>query len=93
MLTSTIPSLDPASCEAKIVFNHKTTSAHRRTKPRLSREAKAKALCANNEVTAVLLALTTLLGSAKPTAREANTKAPLHANSVADSKSLPLIAC
>ena len=70
---STIPSLDPASCKAKIVL---TTSAHHKAKPHLSREAKAKAFCANSEATAASLASTTLLGSAKPAAREAKTKAP-----------------
>ena len=85
---STIPSLHPASCEAKIVLDHKTTLAHCRAKPRLSRKAKAKALCANSEAITVSLALTTLLCSAKPAAREANTKPPLHASSVADSASL-----
>ena len=89
IVKSTSP-LDPASCEAKIVLDHKTTSVHRRAKPRLSHEAKAKALCANSEATATSLASTILLGSAKPAVREANTKAPLRVNSVADSASLPL---
>jgi len=45
---STAPSLDSASCEANIVLDHKTTSAPHRAKPLQSREAKVKALCANN---------------------------------------------
>ena len=45
---STCPSLDSDSCEAKIVSEHKTISVPHRTKPRLSRKAKAKALCANS---------------------------------------------
>ena len=56
------------------------------------REAKAKILCANSEATVASLASAALLGGAKPTAHEAKTGAPLHANSVADSASLSLIA-
>ena len=89
---STISSLDPASYETKIVSDHKTISAPCRAKPRLAREAKAKAPCANSEATAASLASTTLLGSAKPATREAKAKASLGANSVFDSTSLPLIA-
>jgi len=59
---STSPSLDSASCEAKIVSNHKTTSTPHRAKPRLSHEAKAKALCVNNEATTALLISSALLG-------------------------------
>jgi len=89
---STIPSLNPVSYKAKTFLDHKTTSAHRRTTPRLSREVKAKALCANSEATVASLASTTLLGSTKPATCEANTKAPMRANSIADSDSLPLTA-
>ena len=89
---STISSLDPASCKTKIVLVYKTTLAHCRAKPCLSCEAKAKAPCANSEAIIASLALTILLGNAKPAAREANTKAPLRANSIADSASLPLTA-
>jgi len=48
-------SLESASCEAKIVSKCKTISDLHRAKPHLSREAKAKALCANNEATATSL--------------------------------------
>ena len=58
-------SLDLASCEAKIFSNCKTISALHRTKPLLSRDARAKALCANNEATAAPLTSSTLLGSAR----------------------------
>ena len=61
----TIFSLDSASCEAKIVSDHKTISALCRAKPRLSREAKAKALCANSEATAAPLKSSALFGSAR----------------------------
>ena len=56
---------DSASCEAKIVLNHKTISASRRAKPRVYREAKAKAFCANRETTTASLILSALLGSAR----------------------------
>ena len=69
-----------SSCEAN--------STLYRVQPHLSCKAKAKALCADSEAAAS----TTLLGSTKPAAREANTKAYLHANSVVDSASLPLTA-
>jgi len=58
-------SLDSASCEAKIVSDCKTISALHRAKPRLSREARVKALCANSEVTAAPLTSSALLGSAR----------------------------
>ena len=89
---STIPSLDPASCEAKIILDQKTTSAPHRSKSCLSREAKTKSLYADNEAIAAPLASIILLGSAKPVTHEANIKAPLRANSVTDSASLPLTA-
>jgi len=60
---STTFSLDSASRDAKIVSDHKTISALHRTKPRLSHEAKTKALCANSEVTAASLTSSALLGS------------------------------
>jgi len=82
----------PASCEAKIVLDHKTTLAPRRAKPRLSHEAKAQTPYAYSESITAPLASTTLLGSAKPTAREANTKELLRANSVTDLMSLSLTA-
>jgi len=87
---ATIPSLDPASCEAKIVLDHKTTLAPRGAKSRLSCEAKTKAPCAYSEAIKATLASTILLGSAKPATREANTKAPLRANSITVSTSLSL---
>ena len=92
VVKSTTSSLDPTSYEAKIVSDNETISTPHRTKPRLSCEAKPKALYANSETVVASLTFTTLLGSGKPAAREANTKVPLHANSVADSASLPLIA-
>jgi len=49
-------SLDLASCEAKILALH-------RAQPRLSREAKAKALCANSEATAAPLTPSALLSN------------------------------
>ena len=58
----------------------------------MSREAKAKALCVNNEAKVASLTSPALLGSAKLVAREAKTGAPLYANSVVDSVSLPLTA-
>jgi len=64
----TVLSLDSASCETKIVLDHKMTSASRRVKPRLSRKAKAKALCANNEASTAPLTSSTLLGNARTTA-------------------------
>jgi len=89
-------SLDSASCEAKIVSNCKTISALHRAKPRLSRVARAKALCANNEATATPLTLSALLGSvrlaasdktktlsAKYLTREVKNEAPLGDNSEA----------
>jgi len=63
----TISSFDLASCEAKIVSNHKTISALPRAKPRLPYEAKTKALCANSEVTVAPLTPSTLVGSARLT--------------------------
>ena len=94
-------SLDSASCEAKIVYDCKTISALHRAKPRLSREAKAKALCANSEATAALLTSSALLCSArlaasnktkalsaKDLSREVKNEAPLSANSEAISASL-----
>ena len=62
---STIFSLDSASYEAKIVSKHKTISALHKTKPRLSREAKATVLCTNSEATAGPLTSSALLGSAR----------------------------
>ena len=62
-------SLDSASCEAKIVSDCKTIPALHRAKPRLSREAIAKALCANSEATAAPLTSSVLLGSARLAAR------------------------
>jgi len=88
----TVASLDLASCEAIIVSGYKTISAPRRAKPRLSREAKAKVLCANSEATAASLTSSALLDSTKLAAREAKTRAPLCANSIANSASLSLIA-
>jgi len=73
----TISSLDSASCEAKTVSNHTIISALRRAKPHLSREAKAKALYANSEVTTASLTSSALLGNAKLATREAKTRAPL----------------
>jgi len=61
----TISSFDSALCEAKTVSNHKTISALPRNQPRLPCEAKAKALCANNEATAAPLTSSALLGSAR----------------------------
>jgi len=58
-------SLDSASCETKIVSDYKTISALHSAKPRLSREVKAKALCANSEATTASLISSTLLGSAR----------------------------
>ena len=58
-------SLDSASCEAKIVSDCKTISALHRAKPCLSREARAKALCANSEAIAAPLTSSALLGSAR----------------------------
>jgi len=58
-------SLDSASYEAKIVSDCKTISALHRAKPRLSREARAKALCANSEATAAPLTSSALLDSAR----------------------------
>jgi len=58
-------SLDSASCEAKIVSDCKTISALHRAKPHLSREARAKALCANSKATAAPLTSSALLGSAR----------------------------
>ena len=52
----------------------KIISALHRAKPRLSREARAKALCANSEATAAPLTSTALLCSARLTARN-KTKA------------------
>ena len=60
-------SLDSASYKAKIVSDCKTISALHRAKPRLSCEARAKALCANSEATTVLLTSSALLGSARLT--------------------------
>jgi len=65
---STSFSLDSASYEAKIVSDHKTISAPCRAKSRLSREAKTKILCANNETTTAPLTSSALLGSARTTA-------------------------
>ena len=89
-------SLDSAFYEAKIVSNCKAILALHRAKPRLSREAKAKALCANSETTAALLTSSSLLGSArlavgdktkalsaKDLSREVKNEAPLSANSEA----------
>jgi len=74
---TTTASLDPASYETKIVSDHETISAPYRTKPRLAREAKAKALCAYSEATTASLASTIVLGSDKPAACEAKAIAPL----------------
>jgi len=68
IIKSTIPFLGPASCEAKTVLDHKTTSAPRRAKPRLSHEAKAKALFANSEATTASLPSSALLGSVRTSA-------------------------
>ena len=57
--------LDSASCETKLVSDCKTISALRRAKLHLSREAKAKTLCANSEATAAPLTSSALLGSAR----------------------------
>jgi len=62
---SIISSLDSASCEAKIVSNHKTISVLCRAKPRLSCETKAKAFYANSEAMAASLTSSALLGSAE----------------------------
>jgi len=62
---SIISSLDSASCEATIVSGHKTISAFRRAKPRLSCEAKAKVFCANSEATTAPLTSSALLGNAR----------------------------
>jgi len=62
---STISFFDSASCEAKIVSNHKTIPALRRANLRLSREAKGKAFYANSEATAASLTSSALLGSAR----------------------------
>ena len=114
------------SCEARdrsldleIVSIRKTISALHRAKPRLSSEIRAKALCANSEVTelisSALLDSARLAASGKSKAqsaqiassyevnstfyrvqpclsREAKAKAPLCANSIADSASLSLPA-
>jgi len=58
-------SLDSASCEAKIVPDCEIILALQRAKPRLSCEAKTKALCANNEATAAPLTSLALLRSAR----------------------------
>ena len=70
---STVASIDSASFKAKTVLNYKTLFA---PQLRLSRGVKDKAPCAYIEVTAAPLASTTLLGSVKPAAREAKTRAP-----------------
>ena len=88
----TVASLDLASCEAIIVSGYKTISAPRRAKPRLSREAKAKVLCANSEATAASLISIVLLGSVKLATHEAKTRALRCTNSIANSASLSLIA-
>jgi len=49
----------------KIVSDDKTISALHRAKPRLSREAKAKAFCANSEAIAAPLTSSAILGSAR----------------------------
>jgi len=90
-------SFDSASCEVKIVSDCKTISALHR----VSREARAKALCANNEATAAPLTSSALLSSARLAAsdktkalsakdlnREVKNEAPLSANSEAISASL-----
>jgi len=74
---------------AQIASSREANSTLYRVQPRLSREVKAKALCANSEAAAASLS-TTLLGSTKPAACEANTKATFCANSVVDSSPLPL---
>jgi len=66
-------------------LNYKTPST---PQLRLSREAKPKAPCAYSEATAALLASITLLGGVKSVTYEANTRAPVHANSVSDPASL-----
>ena len=48
-------SLDSASYEAKIVSDCKAIPALHGAKPRLSRKAKVKELCANSEATAARL--------------------------------------
>ena len=68
-------SLDSASCEAKIVSDCKTISVLHRAKPRLSREAKAKALCTNSEATAAPLTSSALLGSVLRLVASGKTKA------------------
>jgi len=62
---SIICSPNSASCEAKIVSDHKTISALGRAKPRLSREAKAKTSCAKSKATATPLTSSALSGSAR----------------------------
>jgi len=62
---SIVSSLDSVSCEAKIVYDHKTISALRRAKLRLSREAKAKASFVNREATVAPFTSSALLGSAR----------------------------
>jgi len=83
-------SFDSALCEAKIVSDCETILALHRAKPRLSREAKAKApLGANSEATAARLTLSSLLSSAKAAfSREVKAKAPLDARSEATTASL-----
>ena len=78
---STVASLESASHEAKIFLDHKTPSAPQLC---LSYEAKVKAPCTYSKATVASLASTTLVGSVKPITREAKTKAPARANSVAD---------
>ena len=63
-------SLNSASCEAKIVSNGKTILALHRAKPRLSREANAKVLCANSEAITAPLTSSALLSSARLAASE-----------------------
>ena len=59
----TVASLDPASCEAKTVLDHKTPSA---PQLRLYSEAKVKTPCAYSDATVSPLASTTLMGNAQP---------------------------
>ena len=68
-------SLDAASCEAKIISDCKTISVRHRAKPRLSREAKAKALmCAKSIADSASFPLT-VLSAKKILSRETKIKA------------------
>ena len=62
---------------AQIASSCAANSTLYRVQPHLSHEAKNKALCVNSEAITASLASTTLLGSAKPAARETKAKTPL----------------